>query len=213
MQRLVHPILGLEVRTKGEEHLTSAQPCVYVVNHQSTFDVPVLAGLYPTNTVLVAKKELRSIPLFGWLYAATGNILIDREHNASAVQRLREADEAIRDRGVSVWMFPEGTRGRVAGEILRFKKGAFHLAISAQVPIVPIVVSPVLELFNISKRFIHSGIIEVRVLPPIHTEGMTEKDVVALMDDVHRRMSTTIGELRTTRAQFSATLPARRTAP
>lgn len=197
MRRLVHPILGLKVHAEGEEYLTSAQPCVYVVNHQSTFDVPVLSGLYPTGTVLVAKKELRSIPLFGWLYAATGNILIDRSHNARAVQRLREAEEAIRDRGVSVWMFPEGTRGRTPGRILPFKKGAFHLAVAAQVPIVPVVVSPVLELYNVSKKFIRSGSIQVRVLPPVPTAGMTEKDVPELTDDVHRRMSAAIVELET----------------
>lgn len=197
MRRIVHPVLGLEVHAEGEEHLTSAQPCVYVVNHQSTFDVPVLSGLYPADTVLVAKQELRNVPLFGWLYAATGNILIDRTHNTSAVQRLREAEEAIRDRGVSVWMFPEGTRGRNPGEILPFKKGAFYLAIAAQVPIVPIVVSPVLDLFNVSRRFIRSGSIQVRVLPPVRTIGLTEKDVPELMDDVHRRMSAAIVEIKT----------------
>lgn len=197
MRRIVHPILGLDVRVEGKEHLTSRQPCVYVVNHQSTFDVPVLSGIYPAGTVLVAKKELRNIPLFGWLYEATGNILIDRGHNTSAVQRLREAEEAIRDRGVSVWMFPEGTRGRTSGKILPFKKGAFYLAIAAQVPIVPIVVSPVLELFNVSKRYLRGGSIQVRVLPPTPTEGLTDKDVSELMDRVHRRMGVVAGELRT----------------
>lgn len=213
LRRLVHPILGLRVRSQGMEHLSSAQPCVYVVNHQSAFDVPVLSGLYPANTVLVAKKELRDIPLFGWLYAATGNILIDRERNSSAVQQLREAEEAIRDRGVSVWMFPEGTRGRVAGRILPFKKGAFYLAIAAQVPIVPVVVSPVLDLYNVAKRYIHPGTIEVRVLPPIPTAGCTEKDVPAVLEEVHRQMSRTIGELKTSRAEVGTTIPERRMAP
>src|SRR5690606_22361955 len=129
--------------------------------------------------------------------AATGNILIDRSHNSRAVQRLREAEEAIRERGVSVWMFPEGTRGRKPGKILPFKKGAFYLAIAAQVPIVPIVVSPVLELYNVSKRYIRSGSIEVRIRPPIHTARLTEKDVPELMEDVHRRMSEAIKELKT----------------
>lgn len=213
LRRILHPILGLQVRSQGEAYLTSAQPCVYVVNHQSSFDVPILAGLYPARTVLVAKKELRDIPLFGWLYEATGNILIDREHNASAVQRLREAEEAIRERGVSIWMFPEGTRGRTGGRILPFKKGAFHLAVAAQVPIVPIVVSPVLDLFNVEKRFIHSGTIEVRVLPPVPTAGRAERDVGLVLEEVHNRMSRAIGELATRPAEITAGVPERRMAP
>jgi 1-acyl-sn-glycerol-3-phosphate acyltransferase len=205
MQRLVHPPLGLKVDVEGEENLRKRRPCVYVVNHQSAFDVPVLSGLYPEDTVLIAKKELRRIPLFGWLYAATGNILIDRSHNQRAVQRLREAELAMRDRGVSIWFFPEGTRGKVPGELLPFKKGAFYMAIAAQAPVVPIVASPVLALYDVKGRTIRPGTIRVRVLDPIPTEGMGEDDVDHLLGKVHRRMSEVLKRLRTVPA--GETLP------
>jgi 1-acyl-sn-glycerol-3-phosphate acyltransferase len=197
LQRLVQPPLGMRVEILGGENLRRALPCVYVVNHQSAFDVPVLSGLYPERTVLIAKKELRKLPLFGWLYEATGNILIDRAHNPSAVQRLREAEEAIRERGVSVWMFPEGTRGRVPGEILPFKKGAFHLAIAAGVPIVPIVVSPVLRLYDVKRWAIRPGTIQVRVLEPISTAGRTEADVPEILELTRSRMAEALRELET----------------
>jgi 1-acyl-sn-glycerol-3-phosphate acyltransferase len=208
MRRLVHPPLGLHVEIQGEHNILRSRPCVYVVNHQSAFDVPILAGLYPEDTVLIAKKELRSIPLFGWLYEATGNILIDRDHNRSAVQRLREAELAIRERGVSVWMFPEGTRGRVPGEILPFKKGAFYLAVAAEVPVVPIVVSPVLTLFDVKRRLIRAGRIQVRVLDPIPTDGLAEGDVPEILALAHSRMTRALNELKTIPASGARQLQA-----
>lgn len=197
MQKLMHPILGLQVRVHGEENLRKSRPCVYVVNHQSAFDVPILAGIYPEDTVLIAKKELRKLPLFGWIYEATGNILIDRSHNQSAVQRLREARVAIQERGVSIWIFPEGTRGKVQGKLLPFKKGAFHLAIDSGAPLVPIVVSPVLTLFDVKRRRIRKGVAQIRILEPIPTAGYTEEDLPRLMDEVHSKMSSALRQLPT----------------
>jgi 1-acyl-sn-glycerol-3-phosphate acyltransferase len=201
LARTMHPPLGLNVQVEGQANLLASRPCVYVVNHQSAFDVPILAPLYPADTVLIAKKELRSIPLFGWLYAATGNILIDRGNNPRAVQRLKEAEEAIRERGVSVWVFPEGTRGKTRGELLPFKKGAFYLAIATQVPIVPIVVSPVLDLFDVRGRSLRRGTIQIRVLDPLPTEGTTEKDVLEVIEAVHSRMSAALREMETVAAE------------
>jgi lysophosphatidate acyltransferase len=206
IQRLVQPVLRVKVRILDEENLRKSRPCVYVVNHQSAVDVPVLSGIYPERTVLIAKKELRRLPLFGWIYEATGNILIDRAHNQSAVQRLREATVAMRERGLSVWIFPEGTRGKVAGEILPFKKGAFHLAIDAGAPIVPIVVSPVLELFDIKGRRIRPGTVQVKVLEPIPTDGYMEEDLSRLMERVHRKMSAALRQLPTVVGETPAEL-------
>jgi lysophosphatidate acyltransferase len=200
MKRLMHPALGLRVEVEGEENLLAARPCVYVVNHQSAFDVPILAGLYPEGTVLIAKKELRKIPLFGWLYETTGNILIDRSNNPLAVQSLRSAGEAIRSRGVSVWVFPEGTRGKVPGQLLPFKKGAFYMAVAAGVPIVPIVVSPVRHLFDMPGRALRPGTIRIRVLEPIPTAALSEDDVAPLVARTHGEMSRALSQLTTTPA-------------
>jgi len=197
IERFMQPPLGLRVETLGVENLRTSRPCVFITNHQSAYDVPVLAGIFPERTVLIAKQELRRIPLFGWLYEATGNILIDRANSPGAIRRLREAEEAIRERGVSVWIFPEGTRGTVPGKLLPFRKGAFHLAIAAEVPIVPVVVSPIRNLFDFERRFIQPGMVQVRILEPISTAGYTEEGVPELLERAQRRMQVALDELRT----------------
>jgi 1-acyl-sn-glycerol-3-phosphate acyltransferase len=197
MVRLMRPPLGLRTEVLGREHLTAHRPCVYVSNHQSMYDVPVLAELYPEGTVVVGKRELKWIPFFGWLYAVTGNILIDRADNPSAVGRLREAEEAIGRRGVSVWIFPEGTRATEPGRLLPFKKGAFYMAVAARVPIVPIVAEPIARFFDAGRRHLRPGTVQVRVLDPIETTGLTEADVPALIARTRDRMQSALTAMAT----------------
>lgn len=195
MVRLMRPPLGLEVEVSGRENLTRRRPCIYIANHQSAYDVPVLAELHSPNTVIIGKKELADIPLFGWLYRVTGNILIDRANRANAVGRLREAEIAIRERGVSVWIFPEGTRGKVPGKLLPFKKGAFYMAAATGVPLVPVVVGPVTEVFDLNRRMARPGKVSVRVLQPIPTEGLRDADVEQLIRLARERMTEALEQL------------------
>lgn len=195
MVRLMRPPLGLRVKVVGRENMTANRPCIYIVNHQSAYDVPILAELHLPETVVIGKKELANIPLFGWLYRVTGNILIDRSNRAHAVGRLREAEEAIRERRVSVWIFPEGTRGSTRGELLPFKKGAFHMAVATGVPLVPVVVGPVADVFDLKQRLARPGTVEVRVLEPISTEDLRDADVGALIRLAHERMSAALADL------------------
>ncbi|HET7322628.1 MAG TPA: lysophospholipid acyltransferase family protein [Longimicrobiaceae bacterium] len=193
--RLMRPPLGLKTRVIGRENLFAERPCIYIANHQSAYDVPVLCELYPANTVVIGKKELRRIPLFGWLYGVTGNVFIDRKDNPSAVGRLQEAEAAIRERGVSVWIFPEGTRAPTPGKLLPFKKGAFYMAIATGAPLVPVVVAPVAPLFSIRERRALPGTVEVRVLEPIPSIGLTEDEVDALAATAHERMQRALAEM------------------
>jgi lysophosphatidate acyltransferase len=189
------PLGVRRVEVHGEDNLRAKRPCIYVINHQSIADVPVLGGIFPENTVVIAKKEIRKIPVFGWLYAATGNIFIDRSQREQAVHQLKLVAEEIRRRGVSVWIFPEGTRSREPGRILPFKKGAFQMAIAAQCPLVPVVASPIRPVLDSSTRTIRPGAIEVRVLEPIPTDGLTEADVDRLVESTHRSMQRTLTEM------------------
>jgi 1-acyl-sn-glycerol-3-phosphate acyltransferase len=201
MVRLMRPPLGLRVRVSGREHLDAQRPCIYIANHQSAYDVPVLAELHTPDTVIIGKKELSHIPLFGWLYRVTGNILIDRANRANAVGRLREAELAIRERQVSVWIFPEGTRGNTPGVLLPFKKGAFYMAIATGAPLVPVVVGPVSDVFDLSQRLARPGTVSVRVLEPIPTAGLRESDLGELMALARLRMSAALAELAAEQAQ------------
>lgn len=198
MIRLMRPPLGLRVRADGRENLTATRPCIYIANHQSLFDVVVLGEFYPPDTVVIGKKELRSIPVFGWLYTITGNVLIDRKDNPSAVGRLIEAERAIAERGVSVWIFPEGTRGKVPGELLPFKKGAFYMAVATGAPLVPVVSAPVAQLFDPRRLRARAGTIRVRILQPIPTVGLGEDDVPVLIELARSRMQAALTELSTT---------------
>lgn len=195
MVRLMRPPLGLRVRPEGREKLTARTPCIYIANHQSLFDVVVLAEFYPPDTVVIGKKELRRIPFFGWLYTVTGNVLIDRSDNAGAVGRLREAEQAIVERGVSVWIFPEGTRGKVPGQLLPFKKGAFYMAVATGAPLVPVVSAPVRPFFDPSRLRARPGTVRVRILDPIPTAGLRDEDVPALLATAQERMQAALTEL------------------
>lgn len=199
LHRLQQPALGVRVRITGEERLHAYRPCIFVGNHQSVLDVPILAQAFAPGSVVIAKKELRSIPFFGWLYTTTGNILIDRKDNRSAVGRLKEVEDAILRRKVAVWIFPEGTRGKEPGRLLPFKKGAFHMAVATGAPLVPVVVSPLKPRLDIPGRRLDPSDVEVRVLEPIPTAGLGEDDVVPLMRETRRRMAAALSEMAVAR--------------
>ena len=189
---------GTRVEVQGEENMRRERPCIYISNHQSLLDVPVLARLFPEDTVVIAKESLRWIPFFGWLYQVTGNVYIDRSNRGEAVGRLQNAADAIRERGVSVWIFPEGTRGKTPGQLLPFKKGAFHMAVATGVPLVPIVVSPLNPLWDLKRGRIRPGRVEVRVLEPLSTRDLTSRDVPILIARAHETMAAALRDAKTT---------------
>ncbi|MBV9772992.1 MAG: 1-acyl-sn-glycerol-3-phosphate acyltransferase [Gemmatimonadetes bacterium] len=199
LARLQQPPLGIRTTVTGEHNLHDHRPCIFVGNHQSILDVPILGQVFAPGSVVIAKKELRKIPFFGWLYAVTGNILIDRADNTSAVGRLKEAEEALTERRVAVWIFPEGTRGSETGRMLPFKKGAFYMGIATGAPLVPVVVSPLKPGLDIGARRLRPTHVEVRVLDPIPTAGLTEDDLPALMRETRRRMAAALAEMSAAR--------------
>lgn len=206
LSRLMRPPLGLHVRVEGRERMAEAAPCIYVSNHQSMYDVPVLAELYPVDTVVIGKRELRKIPFFGWLYAVTGNVLIDRSDNESAVRSLKEAAQRVTTRGQSIWIFPEGTRGTESGQLLPFKKGAFHMAVETGVPLLPVVVEPLRPFFDASRRRVRPGTVTVRVLEPIPSAGLTEADIPDLIEKTRDAMQGALSDLAALRAEGSSRL-------
>ncbi len=181
-------ISGLRVEIRGQEILDAGRPAVLVANHQSALDMATFGALYPENTVLIGKKEIRWIPLFGLFYMASGNLMIDRKKSRSAIGVLKEAVDEIKRRQASVWIFPEGTRNRLGEGMLPFKKGAFHMAIQGQVPVIPIVSSTLTPIVSWQKKHFSSGRVILQVLQPISTQGMVMADVDRLSDQVRSRM-------------------------
>ncbi len=191
----IPPLLNIRVHVTHAERLEAHRPCIFIGNHQSLLDVPVLARCYAPGSVVIGKKQLTYIPFFGWLYRVTGNLLIDRADNRQAVGRLMVAEEAIRERRVAVWIFPEGTRCRVPGRMYPFKKGGFYMAVHTGAPLVPVVTSPIRPTSDLRKLRLRPNDVEVRVLEPIPTAGLGPDDVPALMDEARRRMAAALDEM------------------
>ena len=170
-------LAGVEVEVlRGAGNLWSARPCVFVFNHQSNIDAIVVMKLLRGGFTGVAKKEARDIPGFGQLFRLADVAFVDRSDGAKAREALAPAVLKLRDEGVSLAMSPEGTRSPTP-RLGRFKKGAFHIAMQAGVPMVPIVLRGAGEVLHASSSTIRAGRIEVVVGEPVDTSAWRAETV------------------------------------
>ncbi|KIX06097.1 uncharacterized protein Z518_04071 [Rhinocladiella mackenziei CBS 650.93] len=182
-----------DIVDNGRDILDNNRPVVFVVNHQTELDVLLLGTIWPKYCSVTAKKSLRNMPLLGWFMILSGAIFIDRVDRSQAVKAFEGAAQAMREKRQSVVIFPEGTRSYSAEPmLLPFKKGAFHLAVQAGVPIVPVVAENYSAVLNIKARRFNSGSIRVKVLDPIPTAGLTAADVDQLTRDTREKMLNTL---------------------
>ncbi|QIM64251.1 1-acylglycerol-3-phosphate O-acyltransferase [Frederiksenia canicola] len=186
----LHPLFGLKVIKRPKPEFT--QPAIYIGNHQNNYDMVTIAGMVPERTVSVGKRSLIWIPFFGLVYWATGNIFIHREKRSSAISTMNKVGEIIREKQISIWMFPEGTRSRGRG-LLPFKTGAFHTAIAAGVPIVPVVCSDLHHKVDLNRW--NNGVVICETLDPIDTSGYSRENVKELMDKCYKQMADKLAEL------------------
>jgi 1-acyl-sn-glycerol-3-phosphate acyltransferase len=177
----------VKVKTEGMEFLKKESPYIFMSNHQGSYDIFALLGHLPFQFKWLAKKELFSIPFFGWTMAAAGYISIDREGTRETVEAMNKAAQMIRD-GTSVVIFPEGSRSS-DGLIQEFKKGGFTLAIKSKVPIVPIAITGSREIMPKDQWTAASGDIQIRIGCPIETQHCSMKDRKSLMDQVRKTIS------------------------
>ena len=175
---------GVSLDVHGARHIWESQPAVFLFNHQSQLDVPVLGALLRGNLAPVAKVELATNPLFGPLMRLLETAFVDRADNAQARKALEPAVERLRS-GVSIVIAPEGTRSPTPSPG-RFKKGAFHLAMQAGVPIVPLVFRNTGELMSRNAMIIHPGVVRVAVLPPIDVSQWDPSDLDGHVEEVRR---------------------------
>ncbi len=181
-------ILGIQLEVEGREHLESHQPCIYIANHQSGLDVVNFGQIYPRRTIVIGKKEVLWVPMFGIFFVAARNIMINRKNSVQAVAGLAKAVETIRRDQVSIWIFPEGTRNRENDSLLPFKRGPFHMALQAGIPLVPIVCGSIQGFANWKERRLGRGVAKIRILPPIDVRGYTEKDIDLLVNLARNQM-------------------------
>ena len=177
-------VFGITLELRLPEDAYKRGQHIYIANHQNNWDLFTVSSAVTPKVVTVGKKSLAWMPLFGQLYWLTGNILIDRANRSKAKGTIDQVVDSMNQSDVSVWMFPEGTRSRGRG-LLPFKTGAFHAAIGAKLPIVPIVCSSTSGL-KINRW--NNGHVIVEMLPPISTEQYGKENIRELANLCREQM-------------------------
>ena len=189
---LVTTMAGIKLIVKGEEYLWSDRPAVFILNHQSNVDLFIASKLIRENATGIAKKELKHMPIIGQMMAAAGVIFIDRKDKEKAIEAMKPAVEALKN-GTSIIIFPEGTRS-YDYTLGAFKKGAFHLAMQAKVPLVPIVIKNAHDAMPRGTNLFRPAVVETIVLPPIATKGWTKRNMVKKIDQVRSLFLKELGQ-------------------
>uniref|UniRef100_A0A5K3EPH4 1-acylglycerol-3-phosphate O-acyltransferase n=1 Tax=Mesocestoides corti TaxID=53468 RepID=A0A5K3EPH4_MESCO len=179
--------LGLRPKIYGLENCYKFRQCVYVVNHQSFIDAVALCDLWREPSSTIVKDALRFYGLAWPLMHFMRILPIVRNDHTKAMATMREAAEMVKHEHVNMFIFPEGTRNS-SGQLLPFKKGAFHLAIQAQIPVVAIVISCYNSFLDHKNKVFEDAAYGVYVLPPIPTEGLTSADAGNLLEQSYAAM-------------------------
>jgi len=190
--RVGRAILGMKRPLEGWENMPVDRPTVVIANHQHNDDLFVMGDLLPPRTVTVGKSALIWIPFFGQIFWLGGNVILNRSRSRKAIAVMQATSDALIRDHKSLWIFPEGTRSHGQG-LQKFKKGAFHAAITSGAPITMVCVA---EYQNRTLGW--SGrreTVPVKVLPPIETTGMSTDEIPQLMARCRKQMEETIAEL------------------
>lgn len=183
-------IAGVRLNVIGEENLWRARPAVFLFNHQSQLEVIALGALLRRDYTAVAKKQLEFDPFFAPLGYLADVAYIDRANNAAARAALEPVVKTLKD-GRSLVIAPEGTRSPTA-KLLPFKKGPFHIAMQADVPLVPIVLRNAGELMHSHSFVITPGTLDVAVLPPIYPDGWNHDNLDQHIAEVRQKYLDTL---------------------
>ena len=176
----------IRIDVLGAENVPSKGAWVFMSNHQSHLDIPILYWSLPIRTLrMVAKAELFKVPIWGRAMREGGMIEVDRSNRQQAIESLRRAGEAIAD-GVSIWIAPEGSRTRT-GELGPLKKGGFHLALETGTPIIPVTISGSYDILPPETLAMRRGVeVVVRIGEPIEVEGKSVGDLLAEVETFFR---------------------------
>uniref|UniRef100_A0A8C5PSZ4 1-acyl-sn-glycerol-3-phosphate acyltransferase n=1 Tax=Leptobrachium leishanense TaxID=445787 RepID=A0A8C5PSZ4_9ANUR len=191
-------LYGIKIEVRGWENFNIKEPYVVVSNHQSSLDLLGMMEILPGRCVPIAKRELMYAGTAGLACWLAGVIFINRKKTDDAISVMSEAAETMLKEDVRVWVFPEGTRNH-SGSLLPFKRGAFHLAVQAQVPVIPVVMSSYKDFYSKKDRKFATGKCTVRILPGVPTLGLSPDDVPDLTDRVRGLMLDAFSQMSTER--------------
>ncbi len=186
--RLILVTTGVRTSARGVDHVDPSAPYVFVSNHQSIYDIPVLFVALPLQLRIIAKASLGRFPVLGWHLRWTGHLLVDRTR--AGVGTLKQVGRMMR-RGHSLIVFPEGTRS-TDGRVGRFRRGLFLLAIEAGLPVVPVAVSGTRHVMRKGMLTTRPGKVALVVHSPLRTDNLSRADAPALAERVHGIIATTL---------------------
>lgn len=187
--RRVIELLDIQLEASGAERVPPDRAYIYMSNHQSHLDIPMLYATLPSPTIrMLGKKELFDIPLWGRGLRAAEFVEVDRSNHESALKSIAYAARLVED-GVSIYLAPEGTRSR-DGSIGKLKKGGFHLALGTKAPIVPVAIQGTIDVLPRGSRLMRTGkSVRVTIGAPIEVEG---RDLDGLMREVREFLVTQV---------------------
>jgi 1-acyl-sn-glycerol-3-phosphate acyltransferase len=176
-------VLGIKVEVSGREKIDRKTPHIYMANHLSFLDGPLLFGLIPQPIRVILKKQVFRLPVIGQGMRYVGFVPVDRKRIRGGKKSIDRAAALMRERGYSYLIFPEGTRSR-DGRLQAFKRGGFFLALTCGASIVPISIAGTYELMPRGTLFARKGRIKVTFHPPVPVEGYTQDKIHLLIDQV-----------------------------
>jgi 1-acyl-sn-glycerol-3-phosphate acyltransferase len=180
--RLILRTTGVTVEVSGLDRLEPGRTYVFVANHQSIYDIPILFWSLPFQLRIIAKESLGRFPFLGWHLRRTGHMLVNRARPDRAIFAWASA---LTSKGLSLIVFPEGTRSR-DGRVGRFKGGSFHLALEAGLPVVPLSVVGSRHVMLKGRLATYPGHVRLVVHPPIQTDGMARDDSRTFAEQVRQ---------------------------
>jgi 1-acyl-sn-glycerol-3-phosphate acyltransferase len=192
-------VSGVHVHVEGLDRIDPAASYVFISNHLSYMDTPVVLAHIPAQFRFLAKRGLFQIPFLGTHLSRAGHIPVPREDPRAAVKTLQVAAETIRQKKISMLIFPEGGRSH-DGHLRPFKEGGAYIAIRAGVHIVPIVIIGTREILPFGSAVVLSGEVTLRILPSIDTSRMTLKDRGPLTEQLREMLSNELGRARNSAA-------------
>ena len=190
-------IVGLKVVVRRAKEVKDDVPYVFVANHQNSYDLLTICKAALPGVVTVGKKSLKWIPVFGQIYWLTGNIMIDRKNSGKARDTLGLTAEKIKQRKLSVWFFPEGTRSYGRG-LLPFKTGAFRIAMDTKEQIVMVCASNTHKKVDLNRW--NNGTVLIDILPPMNVDE--SKGAKAIAAQCHEKMQSHLEKLNNEVAQL-----------
>jgi putative phosphoserine phosphatase/1-acylglycerol-3-phosphate O-acyltransferase len=174
---------GVKVNVTGRENLWAERPAVFIFNHRNNFDAFIVVRLVEQKFTGVAKKEMANNPITIWLGKLADVAFVDRADSAGAVGALKGVEDAAK-KGLSILIAPEGSRLDTTDDVGPFKKGAFRMAMAAEIPIVPIVIRNAETIAHTKGNSLHPGTVDVTVLPPISVADWTRENIDERIEEV-----------------------------